>query len=223
MRTLYHAWLNPFARKVRVALGEKKLEFEAVAVEDGPPSPDLVALNPAGEVPVLIEPDGTVLADSVAITEFLDEIHPMPCLLGENPVRRAEVRRLVAWFDLKFNRDVTIGLVGEKLLKRHGRGRNEPDSKLIRTGFEMIGPHLEYIGWLTEQRRWLAGDDFSLADIAAAAHISAVDYGGGVPWDACPAAKDWYARVKSRPSFRPLLADHLPGAPPPPHYADLDF
>ena len=70
---------------------------------------------------------------------------------------------------------------------------------------------------------WLAGDDFSLADIAAAAHISCVDYLGDVPWSDYPGAHDWYARVKSRPSFRPLLADHIPGLPPPKHYADLDF
>jgi glutathione S-transferase len=82
---------------------------------------------------------------------------------------------------------------------------------------------LDYIGYLTEQRRWIAGDELTLADITAAAHLSCVDYLGDVPWSDHPNAKDWYARIKSRPSFRPLLGDHIPGAPPPPHYADLDF
>ena len=51
----------------------------------------------------------------------------------------------------------------------------------------------------------------------------AVDYLGDVPWDEHETGKIWYARVKSRPSFRAILADHIPGAPPPKHYADLDF
>jgi glutathione S-transferase len=83
--------------------------------------------------------------------------------------------------------------------------------------------HLEYVSWLADRRRFLAGDFFSLADIAAAAHFSAVDYIGDVPWDDYPRAKEWYVRIKSRPSFRPVLADHIPGLRPPTHYADLDF
>ena len=69
----------------------------------------------------------------------------------------------------------------------------------------------------------MAGEDYSLADIAAAAHLSTVDYLGDVPWTEHEEAKDWYARIKSRPSFRSLLEDNIPGVPPPKHYADLDF
>ena len=61
------------------------------------------------------------------------------------------------------------------------------------------------------------------ADLAAAGHISAVDYFGDIPWTDYPVAKSWYQRVKSRPSFRPLLADTIRGTAPGPHYADLDF
>jgi glutathione S-transferase len=63
----------------------------------------------------------------------------------------------------------------------------------------------------------------SLADVAAAAHLSCIDYIGDVPWEAYELAKNWYARIKSRPSFRSILADHIAGMPPPKHYADLDF
>jgi glutathione S-transferase len=76
---------------------------------------------------------------------------------------------------------------------------------------------------LAERRRWLAGDSLSLADVAAAAQLSSVDYLGDVPWEGHPEAKDWYVRLKSRPSLRPLLKDHIAGVPPPKHYADLDF
>ena len=113
-------------------------------------------------------------------------------------------------------------LVHQKITKRL-LSLGEPDSMAIRAGNTNIHMHMEYVAWLTEDRRWLAGDEFSLADIAAAAHFSCVDYLGDVPWDDHPRAKDWYARIKSRPSFRGILGDHIPGYPPPKDYADLDF
>lgn len=225
MRTLHHLWLCPFSRKVRIVLGEKKLAFETVVEKPWEPRPDFLALNPAGDVPVLVEPDGVVLADPAAIAEYLDETQPDPPLLGADPPIRAEVRRLAGWFDVKFNRDVTVNLVGEKILKRQiGYAvAGGPDSRAIRIGYACIRDHLDYLSQLVERRHWLAGEAFSLADIAAAAHLSTVDYLGDVPWEDFPQVKDWYARVKSRPSFRPLLTDHLPGIAPPRHYADLDF
>jgi glutathione S-transferase len=222
MRLLYHLWLSPACRKIRVVLQEKALDFTMKVEKVWERRPEFLALNPAGEVPVLIEPDGTVLAESGAIAEFLDEVYRDKLLLGINPVDRAEVRRLVQWFDAKMNHEVTENLVGEKIMKRF-LGFGQPNSAAIRAGKANIGYHLDYIGYLGERRRWLAGDHFSLADIAAAAHLSAVDYLGDVPWAEHEPAKEWYARVKSRPSFRPILADHIPGSPPPAHYADLDF
>jgi glutathione S-transferase len=222
MRLLYHFWLSPFARKIRLVLQEKSLDFTLKMEKSWERRPEFLALNPAGEVPVLIEPDGAVLADAGAIAEFLDEVYREKLLLGINPLDRAEVRRLTAWFDLKMNREVTDNLVGEKVMKRF-QGFGQPNSTAIRAGKSNLGYHLEYITYLAERRRWLAGDHFSLADISAAAHLSSLDYLGDVPWDEHEPAKEWYARVKSRPSFRPLLADHIPGITPPAHYTDLDF
>ena len=221
--TLYHLLLCPFSRKVRIVLGEKKIACDLAVERVWEQRPEFLALNPAADVPVLVATDGTALSDSAAITEYLDEIHPNPPLFGADPLVRAEVRRLVAWFDVKFNRDVTINLVGEKVVKRQMGVRSGPDSSRVRVGYTMIRQHLDYVSWLIERRRWLAGEALSMADIAAAAHLSTVDYVGDVPWEDFPPAKDWYARVKSRPSLRPLLADHLPGIPPPAHYANLDF
>ncbi len=222
MRLLYHLWLSPFSRKVRLVLGEKKLDVTLKVEKVWERREGFLALNPAGAVPVLVEDDGAILAESMAISEYLDETHPEPPLLGRSPAMRAETRRLTAWFDLKFHAEVTTNLVDEKIMKRF-LGLGEPDSGAIRAGNKNIHYHLDYIGYLTEQRRWIAGDELSLADLAAAAHLSCVDYLGDVPWDDHPPAKDWYARIKSRPSFRSLLGDHIPGAPPPKHYADLDF
>ena len=223
MRILYHMPLSPYSRKVRIALREKGLDFEPRLEKTLERRTEFLALNPAGKVPVLVEDDGAVVADSVAITEYLEEAYPeTQRLLPDQAKERAEVRRLVAWFDEKFGREVTSHLVGEKLMKRF-LVQAEPNSAVIRAGKQNLKTHLDYIGYLGERRNWLAGERFTLADIAAAAQVSCVDYLGDIPWDQHQAAKDWYARVKSRPSFRPLLADHVPGAPPPPHYADLDF
>jgi glutathione S-transferase len=222
MRTLHHLWLSPTCRKVRIVLAEKGLEFDMKVEKTWERRREFLALDPAGEVPVLVEEDGMVIADAVAIVEYLDECYAEPALLGRGPGTRAEVRRLSQWFDRKFNSEVTENLVGEKITKRF-LGLGEPDSTAIRAGSANIHFHLEYIGWLTERHRWLASDDLSLADISAAAHLSAIDYLGDVPWADHAPAKDWYARIKSRPSFRAILGDHIPGCPPPPHYADLDF
>lgn len=222
MRVLYHFWMSPGCRKVRIALREKRLTFEPRAENVWQRRDEFLALNPAGEVPVMVETDGTAISGSDAICEFLDEVHPDPALLGRQALQRAETRRLVHWFDGKFNREVTDNLVGEKLIKRF-LGKGGPSSRAVRAGHKNIHHHLDYIGYLTERRTWLAGDDFSLADIAAAAHLSSVDYIGDVPWPDHGEAKDWYARVKSRPSFRQILEDSIPGQPPQKNYANLDF
>ncbi len=222
MQTLYHLWLSPFCRKVRIVLHEKKIDVDLQVENVWERRKEFLALNPAGAVPVLVEPGGTALSGSNVITEFLDEIHPEPTLVGRHPLERAEVRRLVHWFDDKFNTEVTENLVGEKVMKRF-LGLGAPDSKAIRAGHNNINTHLSYISYLTERRKWLAGNELTLADIAAAAHLSAIDYLGDVPWTDHLSAKEWYVRIKSRPSFRPLLSDHIPGAPPSKHYANLDF
>ncbi len=222
MPTLYHLWLSPFARKVRVVLREKGVEAELKVEKVWDRRAEFLALNPAGTVPVFVDDDGTAVCDSAAICEYLEETRDQPRLLGDTPAERAETRRLVAWFDGKFGREVTDNLYREKMMKRF-LGLGEPNSSSVRAGYANIRYHLDYIGWLAERRRFLAGERFGLADIAAAAHLSTLDYMGDVPWDGHAGAKEWYAKIKSRPSFRPLLGDHIPGAPPPKHSADLDF
>ncbi|MDA0220769.1 MAG: glutathione S-transferase family protein [Proteobacteria bacterium] len=222
MRVLYHVPLSPYSRKVRVALKEKGLPFDLRLENVWERRVEFLAMNPAGKVPVLVEADGTVIADSVAITEYLQEVQPQPDLLGATPAQRAETRRLVAWFDGKMHEEATVNLVGEKVMRRF-LGRGEPDSATVRAGLANIRIHLDYVAFLVERRTWLAGDKFSLADIAAAAQFSCIDYIGDVPWAHREAARDWYARVKSRPSFRPILDDRVPGLKPAGHYDDLDF
>jgi glutathione S-transferase len=178
-------------------------------------------LNPGGQIPIL-RTDKLALSDSTAICEYLEEKHPEPALFPQGPERKAEVRRLNAWFDDKFYRDVTLNLLGERVQKKI-MGRGYPDSKNVKKGSSKIKFHIDYMGWLLDRRRWLAGDRMTLADFSAAAQLSCLDYISDVDWNRNELVKDWYAKIKSRPAFRSLLADQLPGFPQPPHYSDLDF
>ncbi len=222
MRYLYHLPLSPFSRKVRLLLAEKRLPFELRVEKVWERRSEYLDLNPAGTVPTLLEDGGLAIPDSTVIAEYLEEAYPDTSLLGRGHAERVEARRLAAWFDGKFYTEVTDRLLGEKYMKRL-TGRGNPDAGALRAGYAALGPHLDYVGWLSETRTWLAGSAISLADFAAAAQLSALDYIGEVDWHTAPAAKEWYARMKSRPCFRGLLADRVPGLTPPAHYADLDF
>lgn len=221
MNRLYHFPLSPFCRKVRLTLSEKRQEVELIEERYWEPSPDFLRRNPAGKVPVL-RMDAMVLCDSQAICEYLEETIPEPRLMPRDAEGRYEVRRLCAWFDDKFHDEVTAKLLYERVNKKI-MGHGYPDSKAVKQGAGRIKYHLDYMSWLLDQRRWLAGDAMTLADFTAAAHLSCLDYNSDVDWNRSANVKDWYAKIKSRPSFRPLLADQVPGFLPPAHYADLDF
>lgn len=223
MRLLYHTSLSPACRKIRLMLAEKGLIFRLQTQNPWEPSPgDFLSLNPAGEVPVLVEETGEAIIGNYAITEYLEEKHPSPNLIGKGVAEKAEIRRLVDWFDQKFDREVSSRLLNEKIFKRLAR-QGAPDTNALRESKRSIEYHLDYIVYLTESQPWLVGDTLSLADLTAGAYISAMDYLGDVPWNKFPEAKQWYAVLKSRPGFRAILADRLMGVTPPPYYDNPDF
>jgi glutathione S-transferase len=222
MRFVYYLPLSPYCRKVRLVLAEKRLPFELRLEKAWERREEYLELNPAATVPTLLEDNGLAVPDSTVICEYLEEAYPDTPLIGATLGERVEVRRLVAWFDGKFAADVTRNLNGEKYIKRLA-GRGQPDAAALRAGYANLRDHLHYLGWLAETRKWLAGTTISLADFAAAAHLSVLDFAGDVDWTISDGAREWYARMKSRPSFRALLADRVPGMTPPAHYADLDF
>lgn len=222
MRRLYHTPLSPFCRKIRMALKEKGIEFELVDENPSNKNLDTFALDPAGEVPVLMEPNGASVSGAYAITEYLEEAYPQITLLGLSVAERAEVRRLAGWFDHKFDYEVTQNILFEKVFKHYLRG-GEPNSSAIRLGQNNMFYHLDYIGHLVSVRTFLAGENLTLADLAAAAHLSALDYLGSVPWDYNPAARNWYALMKSRPSLRCILSERVRGVKPPAYYENPDF
>ncbi|MFT3673650.1 glutathione S-transferase family protein [Aestuariivirga sp.] len=228
MPQLHHFTLDPQGRRMRLALAEYGVAATLIEERPWQPSQTLLDLNPAGLSPVYVEDNGASVAGAEALTEYLEETlgKERPLVPG-SALARAEVRRLVAWFDIKFYAEVTEPVLTEKVIRRFvaapGNGRGSPDMQRMRAGLQMLKPHLDYLGYLAEQRSWLAGNDLSLADLAAAAHISAIDYLGEINWADHPVAQTWYSRIKSRPSFRVLLGDTIPGVAPAAHYAELDF
>jgi len=210
-------------------LGEFGLAANLVEEEVLKRRPEFLALNPAGMTPVLVEED-SIVCGPLVIAEYLEETkgesNNSHGLMPSDPKARAEVRRIANWFNEKFYAEVSELLVREKILKRRlskAEGGGPPDSEALRAAQTNIRYHLKYIGWLLKTRSWLAGDRLTYADLAAASHLSAIDYLGDVPWDEDEAVKNWYARIKSRPSFRPLLADIVPGLPASKDYTNLDF
>ena len=230
MPILHHHPLSAGSRYVRLVLAEYGEEVTFSEQAPWERSDELLALNPAGTLPVFVDDGEGVVAGASVIAEYLFETRGSRlgefALMPASPIERAEIRRLVAWFLGKLDAEVTAYLVNEKVYKRHlsvQNGGGPPDAAAIRAGRSNIRYHMRYIGYLMARRNWLAGKELSFADLAAAAELSCVDYLGEVPWEEDGQAKAWYARIKSRPSFRTILADTVRGSPPPTHYADLDF
>ena len=226
MRTLLHMPLDPASRMVRLALAEKGLP---VRLNETPPwreDSGLLEHNPAGRVPVLLDepPTGGEIAvtPGPVIIEYLEEAYRTAALLPGTSAGRAEMRRLIHWFDDKFEEDVNQRILRRKIDDKL-QGRRRSESEHYRAGAEALAWHLDYIAWLLEGRDWLAGEKLTAADLAGAAHLSVNDYIGAIPCADFPTVKEWYQRIKCRPSFRPLLADRVEGLPPPAHYDDLDF
>lgn len=224
MKRLYHWALDPAGRTARLALAEKG---QSVTLSDTPPwlvSPDVDRLGPGAITPALQDagPDGRVAVIGLpAILEHLEEAYPNPRLLPSSRQDRAEARRLIQWTEIAFAA-VNETLLAERIAQWVRRDR-QPDSAALRTGAHALRGRLTFLNALAEARTYMAGRNLTGADLALAAQLSCLDYFGDVDWSGVPDLKAWYARIKSRPSFRPLLAERIDGARAVPHYADLDF
>jgi glutathione S-transferase len=223
MWQLYQFPLCPFSRKVRLLLGEKGVGYELVRESPWARRDEFLDMNPSGQTPVMVDAAaGVTLIDSNAICEYFEETIEKAPMIAGTAANRAEIRRLVAWFDEKLYGEVVAPLLHERALKRIVH-RATPDTKALRDAMKMANAHLDYIDYLLDHRRWMAGAVLSLADLAAAAHLSVADYLGGVDWRGHEQTREWYAGFKSRPSFRPLLSERMEIIGPPEHYDKVDF
>ena len=225
--------LCPRSRSIRLALAEYGVEVQLLDENPWEWRQSFLAKNPAGEMPVLEFENGLTLCGAYSISEFVaEEVLPSattiapgpPPLIPGNREDRAEIRRLIDWYHGKFDREVTREILIEKVYSSmRPSGPVAPDPGILRAVRANLKYHLSYTGYLADTRRWIGGDELSFADFAAAAQISTVDYLGEIPWNDYPTVKVWYQRMKSRPSFRALLGDRVPGTAPPLAYSDLDF
>lgn len=223
MWQLFQFPLCPFSRKVRLVLAEKGVAHELVREYPWERRDEFVDLNPAGETPVMVDNEGgTTLIGSQPIIEFFEEtVDKMPMIHGAAP-HRAEIRRLTEWFDEKLFREVVEPIMNERMRKRLVN-HEPPDTRMLREAMRIANGHLDYLDYLLDHRRWMAGAGLSLADFTAAAHLSVIDYLGGLDWRGHKQTKDWYSVMKSRPCFRPLLGERMEVIVPPQHYDKVDF
>lgn len=220
----------PQSRFTRLVLGELGIEPDLVEEKPWERRLPFLEINPGGNLPLLLDDSGLAVPGAQVIAEYLDDTRGEGLrdrrFLPPGAVARVEVRRLLDWFLVKFHEEVSDYLATEKIYKRFmpmELGGGAPDMSAIRAARTNVRYHLNYIGYLIASRNWLAGDQLTYADLAAAAHLSVVDYLGDVPWEENETAKLWYARIKSRPSFRTLLTDRVPGMAPSDQYENLDF
>lgn len=223
MWQLYQFPLCPFSRKVRLQLSEKGVAYELVRENPWERRDAFMDMTPAGQTPVMVDPSkNVVLIDSGAITEFFEETVPANSSLPGTALDRAEIRRLVAWLDERFYGEVVGPLTEERMIKRLVH-RAAPDTNILRSAMKTANQHLDYLDYLLDHRRWLGGPAMSLADLAACAHISVADYLGGIDWRGHKQTLAWYSGMKSRPCFRPMLAERMEVIQPPAHYDKVDF
>ena len=221
MVLLIHHSISPQSRKMRLIMAEKKMLFVLKEEEPWSLSESTRLINPAEDLPILVF-DGNVISGNYAITEYLEENNPQYKLMPESLKEKAEVRRIMDWFDTKFYNEVYKYIITEKIIKRFHL-KQAPNSRVLKAGLNNLKYHLEYIEYLADKNNYLAGKELTLADLTAAAHLSILDYLGDIDWDEYKNAKLWYAKIKSRPSFRDILKDNIRGIAPSTNYANLDF
>ena len=222
---LYHFPFDPGSRSARLALGEAKIAHEEIVVRPWEPDCPVAGLNPSGMPPVLQTTEAgkpLTLCEAPAILGWIEDKQRAPLLLSTDHAERAEARRLTGWFDRRFTDEVNAVLLHERLEKPLLR-LGPPEARALRDGRAALKDHLAMLEPLAASREWLAGRRLSQADLVAAAHVSVLDYFGEISWRSYPSLKLWYMKLKSRPCFRPLLADKFQGLTAAPHYADLDF
>jgi glutathione S-transferase len=222
MWQLHQFPLCPFSRKVRLLLSEKGVAYELCREFPWERREEFLRLNHIGRTPVLHFPERNfTLIDSRAICEYFEETVDRAAMINGTALNRAEIRRLVSLFDECFYAEVTAPLLRECMIKRLFL-RQPPDSRAIHDAMRRADTYLDEIDDLIDHRPWIAGATMSLADLAAAAQISVVDYLGGFDWSGHEQTRGWYSVLKSRRSFQPLLIERMGIIQPPSHYPDVD-
>ena len=225
MRILFYYPLNAFSRVIRIILAEKQLDFKLQYEFPWDLSDQLLSVSRYATLPVLTDINGTTISGVAAIVDYLEEAYPEHNMVGNDLLQRAEARQIAYWFLFNFYQEVYYPVMDEKIIKRFkSKSMSAPNPSIIRNALYKMPKFLDYITQLLDRRSWLAGRDYSIADISAASFISVLDYLGTLKWTNYDnVLQTWYLRIKSRRSFSQLLTDTISTIPPSVNYSKLDY
>lgn len=227
---LYSSKICPFSKKVRFFMYDNQISFEESEINFWERSKNMLRLNPACETPVLKDTEkGLIINDSFLICEYLRQEQPQDNeleysnLFGMNDKETYEIQRLHMWFDKKFFNEITNNIIYEIFIKTFNKDDKNINKNVIDASLINLEQHIKYIEHLLIKRSYLAGEYFSIADMAAATQISILDYLGYIQWNNYSKFKDWYIKIKQKKSFSKILDDKIVGFNPNPMYKQLDF
>jgi len=228
MLKLMHHWKSSASRRVRLCLAEKNLPYEGILVnllEGQHNTPEFLALNPNGVVPLLI--DGSrVIYESSTICEYLDELYPRPRLRPNDPYETASMRNFVRWIDDKvigkliiFNwTDVhqpTCEKWSDEELERRLKSVPSPERRemwlrVARRPFTaeekaaamaVLVDLLDKMSGLLADKDWLFGDNYSIGELGAIPFVARIEEINPTAIAERPLVAHWWKRVKARPSY----------------------
>lgn len=222
MQILYHHPICPLSRQVLILMREFAIECSVIKEDYWLKKPDFIKISPSGLLPILELNKDHYIAGYYPIIEYIREVREDFYLMPNDKFQRAETRRLIHWFNEKFYREVSKVLIDEKMIRLLMR-LGQPRSDFLRIAKSNLNEHLKYLNTILERNGNLVSDKITCADIALAAQVSTIDYFGEINWDSWHKVKEWYLVIKSRPSFKVILEDRIPGFTPPKDYSNLDF
>jgi len=194
MVLLYEHPASPYAQKVKIALAEKGVAFEARMPDFMGGDAQFASASPRLEVPALVDGDTTVF-DSTVILEYIEDRWPTPPLLPPTPAARARVRMIEDLCDTYYE---AINWAGFEIRVFQRATGELADRLLARAATQVAGVN----GWLERQlgdRPWFTGDTFGWGDLAAAPAVNAAALSGNPPTPGGRLAA-WLDRARARPS-----------------------
>lgn len=223
MYRLYHHPICPVSRSVRVLCLEKAIDIDLMVENFWERRDKFIKINPSCSVPFLASSPNILIYGFDPIVEYIEEVfHDKDRYIFGDPMEKAEIRKIIHWVNVKMYEDATKHILNEKIYN-FLTTKEFPNASTLKICRTNLSHHLMYLNFLLTKKEWLGGNDFSLADIVASCHISSLDYINEINWDFYKELKDWYVVIKSKPSFRQILRDSIPGFTPSPQYRELDF
>lgn len=193
---LIASYTSPYARKVRIALAEKKIEYDFIEESPWAAQTTVPTYNPLGKVPVLVLDDGTTLFDSRVIVEYLDTVSPVSRLIPEPNRQRIVVKRWEALADGICDAAVAVVLESRRSARQQNKDWLDRQLRKIDLGLKELGNELG-------EKVWCNGEAYSLADIATGCALAYLDLRhAAIDWRAAyPNLVKLAEKLAKRPSF----------------------